>query len=219
MNKNLSSKDIYGLNVVVTKNISEMCDGLNAKLFYFSTDLVYDGFRGSMLNENAKLNPVSLYAETKLMGELKIQDTFDNYVILRSALLFGLGLNHSSNHFHQMFKDLKAMKQVKLFTDQYRTPLSLVEAARIICDLVDNKNANGIINFGGAERVSRYELGEQLCEEANLDKNLLIKINLDDLPDLPKVKDVSMNTEKLKSCGIKQKTLRESIKEILEEKY
>ena len=71
-----------------------------------------------MLKEDAKLIPVSLYAETKLMGEIKIQETFENYLILRTALLFGLGMNHSKNHFHQMFMDLKQGKQVKLFTDQ-----------------------------------------------------------------------------------------------------
>ena len=89
-----------------------------------------------MLKEDAKLIPVSLYAETKLMGEIKIQQTFDNYIILRTALLFGFGLNHSQNHFQQMFMDLKQGKQVKLFEDQYRTPISLKEAARIFNELV-----------------------------------------------------------------------------------
>ena len=121
----------------------------NAKLIYTSTDLVYAGYRGSMLKEDAKLIPVSLYAETKLMGEIKIQETFDNYLILRTALLFGFGLNHSKNHFHQMFMDLKQGKQVKFFTDQYRTPISLNESARIINELVSNDIKSEIINFGG----------------------------------------------------------------------
>lgn len=97
-----------------TENIAQLCDKFRSKLIYTSTDLVYAGYRGSMLKEDAKLNPVSLYAETKLMGEIKIQETFDNYLILRTALLFGLGLNHSKNHFHQMFMDLKQGKRVKL---------------------------------------------------------------------------------------------------------
>ena len=99
--------------------------------------MVYAGYRGSMLKEDAKLIPVSLYAETKLMGEIKIQQTFDNYIILRTALLFGFGINHSKNHFHQMYMDLQQGKPVKLFTDQYRTPLSLIEAARIINEFVE----------------------------------------------------------------------------------
>jgi dTDP-4-dehydrorhamnose reductase len=35
-----------------------------ATLIYTSTDVVYAGYRGSMLKEDAKLIPISLYAET-----------------------------------------------------------------------------------------------------------------------------------------------------------
>ncbi len=214
--KGVSSKDVYDLNVNATKNIAELCDKFNSKLIYTSTDLVYAGYRGSILKEDAKLIPVSLYAETKLMGEIKIQQTFENYVILRTALLFGFGIKHSKNHFQQMYLDLLQGKSVKLFTDQYRTPLSLIEAARIINEIVSIDIKSEIINFGGLERVSRYELGERLCEIGNLDKNLLMKIKMDDVPNLAKVEDVSMNTSKLQSNGIKQKSIDEMILEILE---
>jgi dTDP-4-dehydrorhamnose reductase len=211
----ISSKDIYDINVNSTKNIAELCDRFNSKLLYTSTDLVYAGYRGSMLKENAKLIPVSLYAETKLMGELKIQQTFDNYIILRTALLFAFGLNHSVNHFQRIYQNLQNGKPVKLFIDQYRTPLSLIEAARIINELVSSNTKSEVINMGGLERVSRYELGERLCELTGLDKNLLIKIKMDYVPDLAKVKDVSMNTDKLQSYGIKQKSIDDMILEIL----
>lgn len=211
----VSSKDVYELNVNATKNIAELCNKFNSKLIYTSTDLVYAGYRGSMLKEDAKLIPASLYAETKLMGEIKIQQTFDNHIILRTALLFGFGINHSKNHFHQMYLDLQLGKRVKLFTDQFRTPLSLMEAARIINEIIANDIKSEIINFGGLERVSRYELGVQLCEIAKFDKDLLIKITMDEVPGLQKVEDVSMNTDKLQSFGIKQKSLDEMILEIL----
>ncbi|MCU0343036.1 MAG: NAD(P)-dependent oxidoreductase [Ignavibacterium sp.] len=215
LSDDISSKDVYNINVNSTKNIAELCDKFNSKLIYTSTDLVYAGYRGSMLKEDAKLIPVSLYAETKLMGELKIQHTFDNYIILRTALLFGFGINHSKNHFHQMYLDLQQGKPVNLFTNQFRTPLSLIEVSRIINELISSDIKSEVINFGGLERVSRYELGERLCEIAKFDKNLLTKITMDDVPGLQKVEDVSMNTDKLQSFGIKQKTLDEMILEII----
>src|SRR5690606_41498157 len=115
------------------------------------TDLVYAGYRGSMLTEDAKLIPVSIYAETKLMGEIKIQETCDNFVILRAALLFGFGLNHSVNHFHKMYQDLADGKPVKLFTDQFRTPISLIEAAKVISELIQLDVKSEIINLGRSE--------------------------------------------------------------------
>lgn len=212
---NISPKDVYKINVDSTKNIAELCFKHKAKLVYTSTDLVYAGYRDSMLKEDAKLIPVSLYAETKLMGEVKIQNTFDNYVILRTALLFGFGLTHSKNHFQKMFNDLKQNIPVKLFVDQFRTPLSLKDAVRIIDELLRSEIKTEIINFGGPERVSRFELGEKVCEVTGIDKNLLTKIKMDDVPEVAKVEDVSMNTDKLRSYGIKQKSLDEMILESL----
>ena len=207
----LSANEVYNINVNSTTRIAQLCDQYKTKLFYTSTDLVYAGYRGSMLKEDAKLIPISLYAETKLMGEVKIQETFDNYVILRVALQVGIGLNHSQNNFHKIFLNLKSGQPVKLYTDQFRTPLALLESARIIKELVD-KNVNGeIINFAGNERVSRFELGELLCDAAGFDKNLLVKTTMEEAGVIYKVADISMSNEKLKSFGINIKPLDESI--------
>jgi dTDP-4-dehydrorhamnose reductase len=212
-------KKVYDINVNVTHQLAKLCNQYNSKMIYISTDLVYAGYRGSMLKEDAKLIPVSIYAETKLMGEIKIQSTFENYIIFRTALLFGFGMNHSSNHFHKMFFELKEGGPVKLFVDQYRTPISLLEAARVISEVLNLDIKSEILNVGGSERISRYELGEKSCEVSGFDKNLLIKIMLDDIPELPKVEDVSLNTDKLSALGIKRKNLDESIAEIINHSF
>lgn len=211
----LAADMVYDINVNATQYIAELCDRYNAKLIYTSSDLVYAGYRGSMLKEDSKLIPVSLYAETKLMGEVKIQQTFGNYIILRMALMYGLGLNHSRNHFHFMFDELRNGNTVKLFTDQYRTPLALKEAARMISELIEKNISGEVINLGGSDRLSRYELGEILCEEVGFDKNLLIATTMDEAGIPYKVADVSMNTETLNSYGVKPMSARESIREII----
>ena len=205
-------KDVFNINVTATKNIAELCKQFNAELIYISTDLVYAGYRDSMLKEDAKLIPVSLYAETKLIGEMKVKETLENYLILRTALLYGFGLNHSRCHFHKMNEELKNGKPIKLFVDQFRTPISLQETVHIITKIAQMDITNEIINLGGVERASRYELGEILCSVAGYDKSLLQKITLDDVPQLPKVADVSLNTDKLQSLGIKQMGIEESIR-------
>jgi dTDP-4-dehydrorhamnose reductase len=213
-----TAKDYYETNVIATKNIAELCTKYNSKLIYISTDLVYAGYRGSFLKEDAKLFPASLYAETKLMGEMKVKESTDNYLILRTALLFGFGLNHSRCYFHNIFDNLKNKKPVKLFTDQFRTPVSLNDEAQIIVDLASMELKGEIINLGGLERVSRWEFGKILCTLAGFDKNLIQKITMDEIPKFPKVEDVSLNTEKLLSLGIKPRTIEENIKEIIKMK-
>jgi dTDP-4-dehydrorhamnose reductase len=205
---------VYKTNVETVKVISQLCDMYNARLIFTSTDLVYDGNSGGMLKEESLLNPVTMYADTKMKAEREISDTFDNFIILRTSLLIGLGLNHSVNNFHLMYKNFKEGKSPRLFSDQYRTPLSLINGTEIISEILKTDIKNIILNFGGKERVSRVELGEMLCEIAGFDKNLIEKISMNDIPGFPAVADVSLNTEKLQSFGFKQKTLEEAIFQI-----
>lgn len=213
--ENQTAKEYFNTNVTATKNIAELCEKYNSKIIYISTDLVYAGYRGSFLKENAKLIPATLYAETKLMGEMKVKESTENYLILRTALLYGIGLNHSRCHFHNMFENLKNRKPVKLFIDQFRTPISLIDSSRIIIDLASMDLKEETFNLGGLERVSRFELGEILCSLAGLDKNLIQKITMDDIPNFPKVEDVSLNTEQIQSFGLKPRTIEEIIREII----
>ena len=214
-NNNQTPKDYFNTNVTATKNISELCEKHNSKIIYISTDLVYAGYRGSLIKEDGKLIPASLYAETKLVGETKVKETTENYLILRTALLYGFGLNHSRCHFHWMYAELKNKKPVKLFTNQFRSPISLKDTANIITDLSAMELKGETINLGGTERVSRYELGEMLCSIASFDKNLLQKITMDELPDFPKVEDVSLNIDKLISLGFKPRSIEKNIAEII----
>jgi dTDP-4-dehydrorhamnose reductase len=114
-----------------------------------------------------------------------------------------------------MLANLKSKKPVKLFTDQFRTPVSLTDAAGIIVSLASTDLKSEIINLGGLERVSRSELGEILCSLGGFDKNLIQKITMDDIPNFPKVEDVSLNIEKLLSLGLKPRTIEENVLEIL----
>ena len=212
---NQSSKDYFDTNVKATKNIAELSERYKSKLIYISTDLVYAGYRGSFLKEDAKLMPATLYAETKLMGEVKIIESTENYLIIRMALLYGFGLNHSRCHFHILFNDLKNKKPAKLFIDQFRTPISLSDASRIIIDLAGMDLKGEIINLGGLERVSRCELGELLCDLASFDKTLIQKIKMEGIPNFPKVEDISLNTDKLQSLGLKSRMIEENIREII----
>ena len=213
-----SPKDYFNTNVTATQNIAELCSKHNSKLIYISTDLVYAGYRGSFLQEDGKLIPATLYAETKLVGESKVKDSADNYLILRTALLYGFGLNHSRCHFQYMYDELQNNRPVKLFTDQYRTPISLNDASKLVVEIAAMEIKNETINLGGVERVSRFEMGEILCSLAGFDKHLLQKISMDDIPNFPKVEDISLNIEKLQSLGVKPRTINENILDLMANK-
>ncbi len=208
--------EVKKVNVEATREIAESCERINARIIFTSTDLVYDGNSGGMLSENGKINPLSSYAVSKVEAEEVIKSVTENYVILRTALLFGIGLNGSVNNFHIMLENLKKRNLSYLFVDQIRTPLSLLNASEIISQIVISGIKNITLNFAGPQRVSRFELGELLCKAGGFDETLLKKIYLKDIPTVKPVYDVSLNTTLLRKSGFCQKDLFEEILRILQ---
>ncbi|MBA4250564.1 MAG: NAD(P)-dependent oxidoreductase [Chlorobiaceae bacterium] len=213
-----TTKDYYECNVKATETLAQLCEQFNSKLIYTSTDLVYAGYRGNFLKEDSKLNPLSIYAETKLLGELAVKKYSPNYLILRTALLFGYGITRSKNYFRHMIDNLQKSQPINLFTDQFRTPISARDVATIINKLIIKEIKCDIINIGGSERISRFELGEKLCDIGSFDKSLLNKISMYQIPNYPAVEDVSLNIDKLKPLGISPMSIDESILKSLNEK-
>ncbi len=212
----VGKKKTFCVNVGATRIIAEICEELEANLIFNSTDLVYADSNGELLDEEAPLNPLSYYAESKLLAEEAIQKSTANYLILRNALMYGFGLNHSRNHFHGMFEKLKAGEKVPLFIDQFRTPLELSNAAELIRELIRKGITCEILNFGGPVRLSRFQLGEKVCEVFSFDKSLLVSSSLEKSNLKYKVRDVSMNISKLRSLGLAPKKSEVALEDLRE---
>jgi len=54
---------------------------------------------------------------------------------------------------------LQAGPGMTLFTDEFRCPLPAVETARAVWELAD-KNCAGLFHVAGAERLSRWQIGQ-----------------------------------------------------------
>jgi dTDP-4-dehydrorhamnose reductase len=210
----LGKEKTISINVTATENLAKLSADLNATFIFHSTDLVYKESQGDLLNESAPVEPISLYAESKLLAEEKIKESTSKYLILRNALMYGFGLNHSRNHFHTVFEKLRRSEKVKLFTDQFRTPLELSNAAELINNLIEKDIKGTVLNFGGKEKLSRFELGLKLCQSFGFDSSLLIPTLLSETDMKYKVYDVSMDISKLLALGIEPNTVEESFQKM-----
>lgn len=212
----IDKKEVIDFNVNFVQELSDLCNVYKSKLIFTSTDLVYQS-SNSLIDENGKLNPKSLYAETKVQAEEVIIDNCKDFLILRTSLLYGAGLNHTRTHFRNMLEAIENNQKVNLFFNQYRTPLEARDGARIICEILKKNISNVIINFGGPERISRFDMGELVCDIFGFDKTNLVKTDGKEMLKDIFVEDVSMDTTKLQSYDIMQKSIKEVVNEIFEE--
>ncbi len=89
----LSDRLTLEINLAATRMIAEAAKGFGIRRFIFASTCSVYGASNEILNERSHLNPLSLYAKTKLQSEdllLTLRDDQFSPVILRFATVYGL---------------------------------------------------------------------------------------------------------------------------------
>ncbi|MCS6989067.1 MAG: SDR family oxidoreductase [Chloroherpetonaceae bacterium] len=189
------------LNLDATKTLATLAEMFGARFIFISTDLVFDGTKGDY-DETDSPNPISYYGETKAEAESLVRKLVGNHVILRAPLLLGVSPRGNRSANEKLTKELLAGRRVKLFFDEYRTPISADALAKIIEEFAIGtlSEITGLFHAGGREKLSREELGRKIARRFKLDEGLIEAVALESVASSPpRPRDVSLNSAKLHS--------------------
>ena len=165
-NENLANQ----INSEALKYISSACETLDLTLLHFSTDYVFDGNKNTPYLEDDKPNPLSIYGNSKLLGEKIISDNMKNYMIFRTS---GVISNNTSNFINKILLAAEKQKELKIVDDQI-TSLNhsdfLAEAIYKILssDAMETENSFGeIYNLAGPSSGTWFEFSkcaQRICK-------------------------------------------------------
>lgn len=159
-------------NVTAVEYVVQACEKNNVHLVHVSTDFIFDGTHGP-LDENEKPNPLSYYGESKLAGEIVVQESETDWAILRTVLVFGITRDMSrTNIVLWVKKSLEDRKSINVVNDQWRTP-TLAEDLAQGCFLAAKKKAKGVYNVSGYEMMTPYDIAIATADFFKLDKTLI----------------------------------------------
>ncbi len=165
------------LNTFATRELARITSLLGSKLIYLSSDLIFDGIKG-MYNEADQPAPMNYYAKTKYLGELETTNNCGNYVILRLSLVYGRSSGLNENSLEKMQRQVRQGQKLRLFTDQYRTPLYAGDVVVAIERIIADNSVKGLFHLGGPEKMSRFEFGQQFCKAFRFPLDLLVPTSL-----------------------------------------
>jgi len=188
------------INIEGTRRLANYCSEKSVPIIYISTDLVFDGKKGNY-EETDTPNPISFYGETKLQAEQVVLDGLDKNIVCRIALSYGKCFkNTQGGALDKMIASLNEDKALNLFTDQFRTPLFSGDFCNAIEKLMTAKAHNNpacrsrIYHLGGADKVSRLELGRKIVSVFGYKPELINPITMDQIKSAAKRgKDCSLN--------------------------
>ena len=162
----------WKLNVTAVEYLIQACEKNNVFLEHLSTDFIFDGTSGPYTEEDEP-NPISFYGWSKYAAEKAVMSSNLNWAIARTVLVYGIAHDMSrSNIILWVKKSLEEGKQIKVVTDQFRTP-TLAEDLAMGCFFIAKKEEKGIFNISGKDFLTPYEMAIQTADYFGLDKSLI----------------------------------------------
>lgn len=136
------------INAQAPAVMAEQAHKLGALLVHYSTDYVYDGSGTKPWQEDAPTAPLSVYGETKLLGDQAIQALCASHLIFRTSWVYGA---RGGNFAKTMIKLASEKSELKVVGDQVGAPTG--------ADLIADVSAHAIHAWSrGPARSGVYHL-------------------------------------------------------------
>ena len=144
-------------------HVARVAEQVGARVFYISTDYVFNGEKHTPYQEDDPTDPISLYGRSKLEGE---QQTFGpngaraGHLVIRTAWLYGL---HRPNFVEKVLADAPSQPKIVAVADQVSCPTWTLQLAQKIAELAETP-ACGIVHVVNAGQCSRQEMAQAIVE-------------------------------------------------------
>ena len=183
------------LNAEATAALAELCRQQRIHLVALSTDLVFDGTQ-PWAAEEQPVDPILCYGRTKLAAERAALEGSPGAAVVRVALICGRGHGSRPTASESIAWALRGGSRPRLFVDQFRTPVDAESIGPALERLAEG-GRGGLFHLGGAERLSRYQLGLRVAKTLGFDSTLIEPVRQSEgVPTAPRPLDVSLDSRR-----------------------
>ena len=198
-----------------TENIASVCEKLNLKMMYISTDYVFDGKGTRPWEPDDPRDPLNVYGQTKYEGELAVEKYVKKFFTVRIAWVFGV---NGKNFIKTMLNLGKTHDKLTVVNDQTGSPTYTYDLARLLADMIQTEKY-GRYHATNEGICTWYEFACEIFRQAGIDVEVA-PVTSDEYPSKAKRPENSrMSKKKLKENGFEllpswQDALKRYLKEI-----
>lgn len=185
------------VNAEGTRNIAKICEKLDIKMMYISTDYVFNGQGTRPWEPDDEREPLNVYGQTKYEGELAVEQYVKKFFTVRIAWVFGI---HGKNFIKTMLNLGKTHDKLTVVNDQTGSPTYTYDLARLLVDMIQTEKY-GRYHATNEGLCTWYEFACEIFKQAGMNVEVA-PVTSDEYPAKAKRPENSrMNKEKLKENG------------------
>jgi len=152
------------VNAISSGELAKICFKTGIRIIHISTDYVFDGRSYIPYKETDPVNPVSVYAKSKLEGETLILKENVNGIIIRTSWLYS---EFGQNFVKTILKKGKEIGKLKVVYDQVGGPTYAVDLAKAILDILPEvaiSESLNIYHYANEGVISWYDFAQAIVE-------------------------------------------------------
>lgn len=189
------------VNAEGTRNIAKVCQELDIKMMYISTDYVFNGQGERPWEPDDHREPLNVYGLTKYEGEIAVEQLVKKYFTVRIAWVFGI---NGKNFIKTMLRLGKERGAVSVVDDQIGSPTYTYDLARLLADMIQT-DRYGRYHATNEGLCSWYEFACEIFRQAGMDSVAVTPVDSSSFPAKAKRPANSrMSKEKLEENGFKR---------------
>ncbi|HAJ27503.1 MAG TPA: dTDP-4-dehydrorhamnose reductase [Syntrophus sp. (in: bacteria)] len=167
----------FAVNAEGVRNVALACEKKNIRIVHFSTDYVFDGTKGTSYLEDNVPSPRGIYAQSKAAGEKYLQEYCDNYLLIRTAWLYG---RSGKNFVKTILGKARQTDTLRVVDDQTGSPTYSRDLAAAVQVLLE-QHCQGIFHVTNRGSCTWHTFAKKILEYAGLEHVAVEPIQTKDL--------------------------------------
>jgi dTDP-4-dehydrorhamnose reductase len=152
--------DAWEITVDGAASVAAAARRVGARLIHLSTDVVFDGRKGTPYVEEDEPCPVTDYGRAKAESESRVFAAHRDALVVRTSLIVG-GPNHEPSRHELAALD----SEMTFYEDEIRCPIQVGDLAAALLELAE-LDVTGVLHVAGADALSRADLAELVVGRA-----------------------------------------------------
>ena len=148
----------YRANALGPRNLARACESAGIPLVHISTNMVFDGTKGSPYTEFDARSPKGVYASSKLAGEMYVEHLSTRFYIVRTSWLYG---REGDSFIHKIIRAADSRGALSVVSDEIATPTYAEDLAAALLKLAGT-GLYGWYHLVNEGECSRYEYAQEI---------------------------------------------------------
>lgn len=145
------------VNAEAPRVLAETCRERQCRFIHVSTDYVFDGEKRTPYTEKDPAHAISVYGESKRVGESQVLEANERALVIRVSWVFG---PDRPSFVDAILKKARTDEKVAAVADKFSTPTYTPDIAALLRPLLESTAASGILHLANRGSCSWQEYAQ-----------------------------------------------------------